>query len=81
MDLVTEPENIDIQNKYGNVKIEMPRGYDGEIDLRTQYGQINNDFETDTRTDKNVVTAYTKGKSPEKKIRIKNYSGDISLKH
>ena len=81
LDLVTEPENIDIQNKYGNVKIEMPRGYDGEIDLRTQYGQINNDFETDTRTDKNVVTAYTKGKSPKKKIRIKNYSGDISLKH
>lgn len=79
--LITEPEQIDITNKYGNIDITMPRGYDGEINLGTRYGKIKSDFDIDLKSERSDMTGFTKGKNSRKKISIENYSGDILLKN
>lgn len=40
LDLSTAPTDVNITNEYGEVKIDMPRGYSGEIDMSVQYGEI-----------------------------------------
>lgn len=40
LDLRTIPVDVNIQNEYGGVKIDMPRGYTGDIDMNVKYGEI-----------------------------------------
>ena len=78
--LNSEPQQIDIINKYGKVDITMPSSYEGDIDLQTRYGQIRSDFDLNYHKGTSEIFAYSKGKSSKKHIKIENYSGDISLR-
>ena len=78
--LSSEPQQIDIRNRYGGVEISVPSTYDGEIDLHSNHGQIKSDFDLNHDKRTSEMSAYSKGKSTKKHIKIENYSSDIILR-
>ena len=78
--MVTEPRNVEIEDKYGKVELTIPGSYDGEINLRTQYGNIRSDFDLSYKKKSSETAAYSKGKNNGKKIRIETVSTDIYLR-
>ncbi|MDP3149483.1 MAG: DUF4097 family beta strand repeat-containing protein [Ignavibacteria bacterium] len=77
--LITVPAEIDIENDYGNVNVEMPGGYSGEINLSAEYGNIFSDLPVDIKKTSSSTTASGKVGSGNGKIKIETKSANITL--
>lgn len=77
--LITVPVDIDIENDYGNVNIEMPGGYSGEVTLTAEYGNIFSNLPIEINKLVNSTTTSGKVGSGNGKIKIKTKSANIEL--
>jgi len=77
--LISVPEEIEIKNEYGNVIVEMPGGFSGEVNLSADYGKIFSNLPIDLKTTNSSTTAYGKVGGGNGKIKIDTKSANISL--
>ncbi len=79
LDLKSVPSNILIRNDYGGVTVNIPKGYNGDVDLSAEYGSIECDLPVKM---KNLgSSAYAMGKigSGSGSISIETKSANIIL--
>ncbi len=77
--LITVPVEMDIENDYGNVNIEMPGGYSGEVTLTAEYGNISSNLPIEIMKTANSTTTSGKIGSGNGKIKIETKSANITL--
>ncbi|MCK9425292.1 MAG: DUF4097 domain-containing protein [Ignavibacteriaceae bacterium] len=77
--LIAVPAEIDIENDYGNVNVEMPGGYSGEVNLSAEYGNISSNLPVDIKKTSSSTTASGKVGSGNGKINIETKSANITL--
>ncbi|MCK9212509.1 MAG: DUF4097 domain-containing protein [Ignavibacteriaceae bacterium] len=77
--LITVPVEIDIENDYGNVNVEMPGGYSGEVNLSAEYGNISSNLPVEIKKTVNSTTTSGKVGSGNGKINIETKSANITL--
>jgi|GEM_PF-960855 len=79
LDLSTTPADVNIVNEYGGVKIDMPGGYSGEIDLSVQYGEIETNLPVKHKNLGNSAYAVGREGNGQGKINIETRSGNIEV--
>jgi hypothetical protein len=77
--LKSVPAFIDIKNQYGAVKIHMPRGYSGDVDLNAEHGNITTTLPVKIKTLSSSAYAVGKVGSGSGSIAIETKSGNIVL--
>lgn len=75
--LNSEPIQVYIVNRFNLIDVKMPPGFNGEIDLETQYGNIKSDLIKNIKSFNNTTTGYAKGNSEKKRVKIRNLNSDI----
>jgi DUF4097 and DUF4098 domain-containing protein YvlB len=73
------PASIDIKNQYGSVKIRMPAGFSGDVDMNAEYGNISTTLPVKTKTMSSSAYAMGKVGSGSGSITIETKSGNILL--
>ena len=73
------PASIDIKNQYGSVKIRMPAGFSGDVDMNAEYGNISTTLPVKTKTMSSSAYAMGKVSSGSGSITIETKSGNILL--
>jgi hypothetical protein len=73
------PASIDIKNQYGPVKVHMPRGFSGDVDLNAEYGNITTSFPVKIKALSSSAYAVGKVGSGTGSIIIETKSGSIFL--
>jgi hypothetical protein len=73
------PAAIDIKNQYGSVKVRMPVGYSGSVDMNAEYGTISTTLPVKTKTMSSSAYAVGKVGSGTGSITIETKSGNILL--
>lgn len=77
--LVTVPMEIDIKNDYGNVNVEMPGGYSGEVNLSVEHGIISSNLSIDIKkTSSSQMVSAMVGRG-NGKINIETKAANITL--
>ena len=77
--LITVPEEIDIENDYGNVNVEMPGGYSGEVNLSVEHGLISSNLSIEIKkTSSSQMVSAMVGRG-NGKINIETKAANITL--
>ncbi|MDP1994823.1 MAG: DUF4097 family beta strand repeat-containing protein [Ignavibacteria bacterium] len=77
--LITVPEEIDIENDYGNVNVEMPDGYSGEVNLSVEHGLISSNLSIEIKkTSSSQMVSAMVGRG-NGKINIETKAANITL--
>ncbi|MFA4924053.1 MAG: DUF4097 family beta strand repeat-containing protein [Ignavibacteriaceae bacterium] len=77
--LITVPTEADIKNDYGNVTVEMPVGFSGEVNLSAAYGNISSNLPLENKKTSSSNTASGKVGTGNGKINIETKSANITL--
>lgn len=79
VEALSVPERVELRNEYGNVEIEIPKGFSGAVDLDAEYGTVETDLPLNVR--KRASSAYAVGTvgSGSGSILIHTRSGNIRL--
>ncbi len=73
------PTKIDIRNEYGNVTVDLPKGFSGDVLLDAEYGNVRTDFPLQIRNRSSSSFASGRIGSGTGAITIETRSGSIDL--
>lgn len=79
VDFDSAPKELDVRNSYGTVKIFMPLGFSGKIDLDSQYGSIKSNLPLAITKRSSSATASGQIGSGTGYIKLSASSGDVIL--
>ncbi len=80
VEMVSNPEEVKIENQYGDIKLFLPDDFEGEYSLTSRYGGIESDFPMTIKMGDSEEKMTGKIGSGSSEINISAYSGDIYLK-
>ncbi|WBW96248.1 DUF4097 family beta strand repeat-containing protein [Oceanirhabdus sp. W0125-5] len=72
-------EDIYIENKYGDVTLDIPKEQGGDFDIKCEYGDIKNDFELNVYKNEIKKSIHKKIGESDIDISINNYNGSVEL--
>ncbi|MBI9072470.1 MAG: DUF4097 family beta strand repeat protein [Melioribacteraceae bacterium] len=80
LDLDKVPNNVKIISEYGEVKIRMPEGYEGTVDLTAEYSEIRTDIPVKIKKlGSSMIGIGSIGSESNNKIEISTMSGNINI--
>lgn len=79
LDLRSVPDDVHIENQYGEVIVDMPSGFSGEVDMNVTYGEINTNLPVKSKALGNSAYAAGKMGTGSGKFFIETKSGNIEV--
>jgi len=79
LDLKTVPTDIDIKNEYGNVHVEMPSGFSGDLNAEVSYGDIDTNLPVKIKKLGSSAYSVSKVGNGSGRINIETKSANIEL--
>ncbi len=79
LDLKTVPNDVDVKNEYGNVHIDMPAGFSGELNAEVSYGDIDTNLPVKIKKLGSSAYSVSKVGNGSGRINIETKSANIEL--